>query len=159
LKSSSDDFNREKLKVNGEKLKSKTQNTGFNMLPEKTVITPDKCKDAGLALVLICLLAFQAWKLPVLMLLAVIFLLVAMTYPPVFKPFAKLWFGLSTALGTVVSKIILTVFFFLLVFPLGLLRRTMGKDAMQLKSWKKGKESVFRVRDHQFSAEDLEHPY
>lgn len=129
------------------------------MLPEKTVITPDKCKDAGLALVLICLLAFQAWKLPVLMLLAVIFLLVAMTYPPVFKPFAKLWFGLSTALGTVVSKIILTVFFFLLVFPLGFLRRIMGKDAMQFKSWKKGQESVFRVRNHRFTAEDLEHPY
>jgi len=129
------------------------------MVPKNTAITPEKCKDAGLALVLICLLCYQAWKLPFLMLLAILFLLVAMTYPPIFKPFAKLWFGLSTALGTVVSKIILTLLFFLLVFPVGLLRKVMGKDTMQIRAWKKGEESVFRVRDHQFSAEDLENPF
>jgi hypothetical protein len=66
---------------------------------------------------------------------------------------------LSTALGTVVSKIILSVLFYGLVLPVGLVRRTLGKDAMQIKSWKKGKESVFRVRDHRFVANDFEHPY
>ena len=129
------------------------------MIPKKTTITPEKCKDAGLALVLICLLCFQAWKLPFLMILAILFLLVAMTYPPVFKPFAKLWFGLSIALGTVVSKILLSVLFFLVVLPIGLLRRIMGKDSMQMRAWKKSSESVFRQRNHQFGPEDLEHPY
>ena len=93
------------------------------------------------------------------MLLAVIFLVAAMTYPVIFQPFARLWFGLSTAVGTVVSKIILTVLFLGLVFPISLVRRAMGKDAMRLKGWKKGNESVFRVREHRFEAEDLEHPY
>jgi len=129
------------------------------MVPEKITITPEKCKDAGLALVLICLLCYQAWKLPLLMLLAILFLLVAMTYPPLFKPFARCWFALSTALGTVVSKIILGVLFYLLVFPVGLVRRVLGKDAMQIKAWEKGAGSVFRVRDHRFSASDLETPY
>ncbi len=46
-----------------------------------------------------------------------------------------------------------------LVLPVGLVRRLLGKDSMRIKSWKKGKESVFRVRDHRFSAKDLEHPY
>jgi hypothetical protein len=122
-------------------------------------LTVEKCKDSGLALVLICLLCFQAWKLPVFMLLAVIFLLVAMSYPIIFQPFARLWFGLSTALGTVASKVILTVLFFVLVLPVGLVRRAMGKDSMQAKSWKKGKESVFRERNHRFVAKDLDHPY
>ncbi|MEJ2034428.1 MAG: SxtJ family membrane protein [Deltaproteobacteria bacterium] len=119
----------------------------------------DKCKDSGLALVLICLLCYQAWKIPILMLLAIILLLLAMSFPLIFKPFARIWFGLSTALGTVASKILLTVLFFVLVFPIGLLRRLSGKDSMRVKCWKKGKESVFRERDHRLGAEDLKHPY
>jgi len=122
-------------------------------------LTVEQCKDSGLALVLISLLCYQAWKLPVFMVLAVLFLLVAMTYPPVFQPFARLWFGLSHAMGTVVSKIILAILFFVLVFPLGLVRRAMGKDSMRIRVWKKGNESVFRVRDHRFEAKDLEHPF
>jgi hypothetical protein len=129
------------------------------MQAEHQKLTVEQCKDSGLALVLICLICYQIWKLPILMLLAIVFLLVAMTYPPIFRPFARLWFGLSTALGTVVSKVILAVLFYGLVLPVGLVRRAMGKDSMRIKSWKKGKESVFRVREHRFEAKDLEHPY
>lgn len=129
------------------------------MKTENKTITVEQCKDSGLALVLICLICFQVWKLSILMILAILFLLVAMTYPPIFKPFARFWFALSTALGTVVSKIILTILFFVMVLPVALVRRLMGKDSMQVKCWKKGKESVFRVRDHKFVAKDLEHPY
>jgi hypothetical protein len=129
------------------------------MKPDHTTLTVEKCKDSGLALVLICLICFQVWKLEIVMLLAIIFLIAAMTYPIVFQPFARLWFALSTALGTVISKIILTVLFFALVLPIGMARRFMGKDAMQIKRWKRGKASVFRVREHRFAAQDLEHPY
>ena len=122
-------------------------------------ISTEMCKDSGLALVLICMICFLVWKHQFLILLAVAFLLVAMTYPPIFKPFAKLWFGLSTALGTVVSKIILTIVFFAVVLPVGLMRRGLGKDAMKIKIWKKDSSSVFRHREHRFSAKDLEHPY
>ncbi len=122
-------------------------------------ITTEQCKDSGLALVLITLICFLVWKQPILIPLAIAFLLVTMTYPPIFKPFAIFWFALSTALGTVVSKIILTLLFYLLVFPIGLLRRTMGKDAMQIKDWKKSKKSVFHIRDHRFDSKDLENPY
>jgi len=129
------------------------------MLSDDKKITVEKCKDSGLALVLICLISFLAWERPTLLLLAIAFLVTAMTYPPVFQPFARFWFALSTALGTVVSKILLTVLFYGLVLPVGLARRTMGKDSMQIRSWKKGNASVFRVRTHRFTAKDLEHPY
>jgi len=129
------------------------------MKSDKKSITVEKCKDSGLALVLISLLCYQAWKLEILLLLAVVFLLIAMTYPVIFQPFARIWFALSTAMGTVVSKIILALLFFTVVLSIGLLRRLLGKDAMKLKSWKKGNESVFRVREHRFAAKDLEHPF
>ena len=129
------------------------------MIFDKITITVEKCKDSGLALVLISLICYQVWKLESLILLAIIFLVVAMTYPLIFQPFARFWFALSIALGTVVSKIILSVLFFVIVLPIGLVRRAMGKDAMRMKCWKKGTESVFRVREHRFSAKDMDHPY
>jgi hypothetical protein len=129
------------------------------MIFEKIPITVEKCKDSGLALVLISLICYQVWKLDVLIILAMIFLIIAMTYPLIFQPFARFWFWLSTALGTVVSKIILTVLFFVIVLPIGLIRRAMGKDSMRMKIWKKGGESVFRVREHRFAAKDMDHPY
>lgn len=122
-------------------------------------ITVEQCKDSGLALVLISLICFFVWDRPFLPILATVFLVVAMTCPRIFHPFARFWFALSTALGTVVSKVILAVLFYGLVLPVGLIRRAMGKDAMRIKAWKQGRETVFRVRDHRFEAKDLEHPY
>ena len=129
------------------------------MKSEKKKITVEQCKDSGLALVLISLICYQVWKLEIFILLAIVFLVVAMTYPLIFQPFARFWFWLSTALGTVVSKIILSALFFVIVLPIGLVRRALGKDSMRLRYWRKGKESVFRLRKHEFEAKDLEHPY
>ena len=122
-------------------------------------LSVENCKDAGLALVLINLICYQVWKLDILILMAIVFLIIAMTYPLIFQLFARFWFGLSTALGTVVSKIILSVLFFVVVLPIGLLRRALGKDSMRIKCWKQGNESIFRLRDHKSTTKDLEHPY
>ncbi len=122
-------------------------------------ISPTQCKDSGLALVLICLILDLATARQAFLAAAIIFLVVAMTAPALYRPFAKLWFGLSHWLGTIVSKIILTLLFYGLVLPVGLVRRLMGKDAMQLRRWKQDQASVLHTRDHLFQPEDLDHPY
>jgi len=119
----------------------------------------EKCKDAGLALVLIALVCYQFWELPQLVLAATGVLLLAMIWPRGFYPFAVIWFALSEVLGAVTSRLILSSLFFLLVLPIGLIRRVLGKDSMGLRRWKKGEESVFRNREHKFVASDLDHPY
>ncbi|WP_020675257.1 hypothetical protein [Geopsychrobacter electrodiphilus] len=119
----------------------------------------EECKDAGLALVLICLICYLSLNLPFFILAAIILLLMAMTHPPLFQPFAIFWFALSKTLGEIASKIILSGLFFTLVLPIGLARRALGKDTMQLKLWKNGEESVFRTRNHSFEAKDLDLPY
>ena len=129
------------------------------MRTENKTISVEKCKDSGLALVLICLICFLVWKLPFLIFSAIGLLLVTMTYPPIFKPFARLWFALSIALGAFVSRIVLTFIFLLIVCPVAQLRKLMGKDPMQVKRWKQGKDSVFRQRDHRYEPKDLEFPY
>lgn len=122
-------------------------------------ISLGQCRDSGLALVLISLVLALTFSPRYFLPIATAFLVVTMTVPRVFKPFAKLWFGFSHALGTVVSKLLLTFLFYALVTPVGLVRRVLGKDAMQLKTWKKSRSSVFQNRDHLFKRQDLNHPY
>ena len=62
-------------------------------------------------------------------------------------------------LGTVVSKIILTIIFFLMVTPVSVLRRAMGKDPLLVKEWKKDTTSAFAVREHIYTAAEIEKPY
>lgn len=122
-------------------------------------VSTTQCKDAGLALVLICLILALLDASRYFLPLGVALLVVSMTVPGLFQPFAKFWFGFSHALGTVMSKVLLSLLFYLMVTPVGIVRRVMGKDAMQLKKWKQGQASVFQNRDHQFTAKDLDHPY
>lgn len=117
-----------------------------------------EASDTGMALVLICLIVFLVTGTRQWVLGAAGLLLLNMTWPMAFKYPAKLWLGLSHALGTVMSKLILSLLFGVLVTPVGLVRRLMGRDSMQLKSWKKP-ESAFVVRDHQYTANDIEHPF
>jgi multisubunit Na+/H+ antiporter MnhG subunit len=122
-------------------------------------ITTDQAKDTGMAMVLICLLiAFFGGK-QYFYGLAILLLLINMICPKVFRPAAKIWFGFSHLLGSVMSRIILSVIFLVLVLPVGVYRRAIGKDSLQLKKWKKDNASVFRIREHEFTSEDIKHPY
>lgn len=127
------------------------------LVPES--ISADQAKDTGMAMVLICLLIAFFGRKQQLFAVAILLLLVNMIWPKIYKPVAKIWLGLSRLLGTIVSKVVLSVIFFGLVMPVGLLRRLLGKDSMQVKKWKKGRDSVFIARDHEFTSEDISHPY
>jgi hypothetical protein len=121
--------------------------------------TPEQARDTGMAMVLICLLWAYWGARPGAVPLAIGLLLLTMVWPKAFKPLAVLWFGLSHLLGAVVSRIILTLLFFLLVTPVGLVRRWVGADSLQLKKWKKDRGSVFVVREGTILPKDLENPY
>jgi hypothetical protein len=122
-------------------------------------VSISQSRDSGLALVLISLILAWATSTQFFLPLGIGLLVVTMTAPGLFRPFAKVWFGLSHAMGTVVSRILLTILFYIMVIPVGIIRRLLGKDAMQLKSWKEGRTSVFQTRDHLFTSQDLDHPY
>lgn len=129
------------------------------MLSKHHQATKDQAKDTGMAFTLILLL-INFWH-PDQRLLggAVLLVLITMAWPTLLKPLAVLWFGLSHLLGTVLSKVLLTLVFFGVVCPVAFARRLMGIDSLNLKGWKQGKQSVFRDRAHRFSGDDLEKPY
>jgi hypothetical protein len=121
--------------------------------------TKEQAKDTGMAMVLICLLLGSWGKFPKFLPVSVALLLITMIWPNAFRPLATLWFGLSHVLSNIVSRVILTVLFFLVVTPIGLIRRVLGADALQLKKWKRGPDSVFVVREGVIQDKDLVNPY
>jgi hypothetical protein len=122
-------------------------------------ISRDQAKDGGMAVVLILLILGTVLKQKNFFAYAMAALIVNMILPGIYKPFAKVWFALANFLGTIMSKILLTVVYALLVLPVGLIIRLSGKDSLKLKQFKKGLSSVFKDRNHEFHSPDIENPY
>ena len=112
-----------------------------------------------MAMVLLLLFASAAFKQQALVTAAMIALIVEMTVPQLYRPVAVLWLGLSHLLGTVVSKILLTLVFFGVVTPVGLARKLLGFDSLKLTGFKSGENSVMVIRNHIFTGKDIEKPY
>jgi hypothetical protein len=125
----------------------------------KNGMTKDQCKDTGMAMVLIVLLSTLAARRDYLILLAIGLLVLNMTRPQLFRPAAVIWFGLAHLLGMITSRVVLTIIFFVLVTPVGMVRRALGADTLKLKSFKRGHESVMEGRNHTFCADDIVKPY
>ena len=64
-----------------------------------------------------------------------------------------LWFKISESLRWLNARILLSILFFIFLFPIALLMKAFGKGAVQLK---KSKTSYYSERDHVYKAEDLE---
>lgn len=118
----------------------------------------NQSKDTGLVLVLVLQIAAFYKTGSLLVLSSTGILLAVIVLPALFKPVAFLWFGLAEVLSRFFSSVLLTVLYFAVVSPVGLARRALGADAMQLKKYGSS-GSGFTVREHEYSREDLKNPY
>ena len=62
-----------------------------------------------------------------------IFLILGLINSKILIPFNKIWFKFGIFLGKIISPIIMAIIFFLVVTPIGLLMRILGKDLLNLK--------------------------
>lgn len=122
-------------------------------------VNKEKARDTGMAMVLILLLLELFIQNGIYYKIAIPVLIINMTVPQLYYPLAYLWFGFAHIIGTIVSKIILFVVFLVIVLPMAILRRIMGKDSLLLKKWKKSNESVLKVRNHLYVPSDIDKPY
>ncbi|MBI2968363.1 MAG: hypothetical protein HYY40_11210 [Bacteroidetes bacterium] len=65
------------------------------------------------------------------------------------------WMKLAEVLGAIMSRVILTLVFYLILFPVALISRIQRKDVLQINP-PKDDTSFFHKRDHVFNAEDIE---
>lgn len=61
-----------------------------------------------------------------------IFIILSYLAIPLLRPFHKLWIGLSLVLGFIMSRVILTILFYFVVTPIGILAKLVGKKFMPL---------------------------
>jgi len=125
----------------------------------KRKITKEQSRDTGMAMVLLLLIAAASRKREGYLLGAIALHVVNMIWPQIYRPLAVIWLGLSDLIGGVVSKILLSLVFFLIVTPIGIFRRIAGKDSLKLRAFKASQDSVMLERNHVFVGADLEKPY
>ena len=71
----------------------------------------------------------RIWSL----LVSLIFLVLGLINSNILSPLNKLWFKFGILLGKIISPIIMAIIFFLVVTPIGLIMRLLGKDVLNLK--------------------------
>ena len=71
----------------------------------------------------------RLWSLTV----SAVFLTLGIFNSKILNPLNKLWFKIGIFLGKIVSPLIMGIIFFLVVTPIGLLMRLLGKDLINLK--------------------------
>jgi len=132
-----------------------------NLMSElfKRDVTKDQSRDTGMAMVLLLLILSIILKRKDFVSGAIIALVVNMIAPLVYWPVAVVWLGFSHLLGTITSRILLTIVFLVVVTPIGLVRKMFGRDALNLKAFKGSEESAMICRNHKFVGEDIENPY
>lgn len=65
----------------------------------------------------------------------------------------KGWFKLAEVLGAINGRILLSLIFFLILFPIAVLSRMGRKNPLGMKS--ENKDSAFTERNHLYTAKDL----
>ena len=129
----------------------------FGFLPAD--VSNKECADTSMAMTLISLLVILYTKSITLLPLPIGLLLLGMVWPRAYSLLARLWLGISLLLGSIMSRVVLSIIFMVVVTPIALVMRLFGHDPMRRKGWKKGTESTFVSRDHLVEAKDLEHPF
>ena len=69
--------------------------------------------------------------------LSVIFLTLGIINSKILNPFKKGWIKLGELLGRIIAPVVMFAIFFLIVTPIGLLMKLLGKDIINLKFNKK----------------------
>lgn len=75
------------------------------------------------------------------------FLFLGTVVPILLRPIHKVWMILAVLLGWVMTRMILSVLFYLVVTPIGLLARLFGKGRLNL-AFDKSTESYWRSKDN-----------
>ena len=66
-------------------------------------------------------------------------ILLGILLPQLLKPLNKIWMGLAIVLGFIMTRVILTTLFYLVITPIGFLAKIFGKKFMLLKYDKSAK--------------------
>ncbi len=115
-----------------------------------------KAKDTALAMVFLLLLISVGLGSRGLVWAALGTCLLAMIWSMPFVWLSRLWLGLGALLGRVVGTLLLSVVYYGLLFPIGLIFRWTKGNPLRLKN--QG-ETTFVTHGKAYTKEDLQYPF
>jgi len=71
----------------------------------------------------------RIWSL----IISIIFLILGLSNSKILTPLNKIWFKFGVLLGNIVSPIVMGIVFFIVVTPISLIMKSLGKDVLNLK--------------------------
>lgn len=122
-------------------------------------LTPKEVSDSGLAAMLILALTAYFTNNVLFYRALIPGLLILMIYPRTYYIFALIWMALARILGSFIPKVLLSIVFIIIIFPVAMVRKIAGKDSLHLNEFKRSNASVFQTRSHRFEANELEKPF
>ena len=73
--------------------------------------------------------SLRTWSI----IIAVLFLILGLSNSKILTPLNRIWFKFGIFLGKIISPLIMGIIFFLVVTPIGLIMKILGKDLLNLK--------------------------
>ena len=104
-------------------------------------------------IILLIISGFLFWKeketFQIFLAIGIILFLTAVAIPAVLKPVYWIWMIFAIILGWFMTRVILSLLFYIIITPIGLTLRLFGKQFLELR-WDKSKESYwnFRTNEH-----------
>ena len=83
------------------------------------------------------------------LIISIVFLLLGILNSKILTPLNKIWFKIGILLGNVISPIVMSIIFFLVVTPTAFIMKILGKDLLNLK--KNTKNSYWIKKQNQNS--------
>ena len=102
-----------------------------------------------IGVILLFIAGFLFWKekgsFQILLTFGIIFCILGIVIPFILKPIYWVWMIFATILGWVMTRVILSLLFYLIFTPIGLVSRLFGKQFIELK-WNRTESSYWNYR-------------
>jgi Saxitoxin biosynthesis operon protein SxtJ len=82
---------------------------------------------------------------------------VALIFPPVLRPFYRVWMAIGEALGWLNTRILLIALYYIAIVPIGMIIRATGNDPMRRK-FERG-ALTYRILREKRAAAHMRHQY
>ena len=106
-----------------------------------------------IGVILLVIAGFLFWKekesFQILLTFGITSCILGIVIPFILKPIYWVWMIFATILGWIMTRVILSLLFYIIVTPIGLIPRFFGKQFLELR-WDKSKESYwnFKTNEH-----------
>ena len=80
---------------------------------------------------------------------SVLFIIISLIFPIILRPLQKLWMGTALIIGYIISRIILSIFFYFVITPVALILRLSKRNFLDIKL--KDKESYWILKDEKIN--------